>query len=244
MRASPIGANMNANRIFDQAEHWGKTALNFALPPRCVLCGSMDVVSVNFCLSCWGALQMLDGNGCVSCGRPVEQNAAFGNGDRCHACQTHPPIHDGIAAATAYDDKSGAMAMRLKYSKKIGLAQPMAQQMARHLPDDAAEWMLVPVPLQGEAGQPTGRVTISGGVACFPDDADDSVELLRNADAALYEAKNAGRNRVFRAEPTGLNPVVGHRSRPGSPDTGSVGDDPDAADPYQRPDGEGGGRRS
>lgn len=61
-------------------------------------------------------------------------------------------------------------------------------------------------PFEGESTQPGGRVTISGGVACFPDDADDSVELLRNADAALYEAKNAGRNRVMRAEPTGLNP--------------------------------------
>ena len=63
-------------------------------------------------------------------------------------------------------------------------------------------------PFEGESTQPGGRVTISGGVACFPDDADDSVELLRNADAALYEAKNAGRNRVMRAEPTGLNPIL------------------------------------
>jgi diguanylate cyclase (GGDEF)-like protein len=63
-------------------------------------------------------------------------------------------------------------------------------------------------PFEGEATQPSGRVTISGGVACFPDDADDSVELLRNADSALYEAKNSGRNRVMRAQPTGLNPVL------------------------------------
>ncbi len=66
-------------------------------------------------------------------------------------------------------------------------------------------------PFEGEATQPGGRVTISGGVACFPDDADDSVELLRNADTALYEAKNTGRNRVVRAEPTGLNPALQKR---------------------------------
>jgi diguanylate cyclase (GGDEF)-like protein len=53
--------------------------------------------------------------------------------------------------------------------------------------------------------QPLGKVTVSGGVATFPDDAQDAVELLLAADNALYRAKQAGRNRVTRAE-TGLNP--------------------------------------
>jgi diguanylate cyclase (GGDEF)-like protein len=53
--------------------------------------------------------------------------------------------------------------------------------------------------------QPMGRVTISGGVATFPDDAQDAVELLLAADSALYRAKQRGRNKVYRAE-TGLNP--------------------------------------
>jgi diguanylate cyclase (GGDEF)-like protein len=44
--------------------------------------------------------------------------------------------------------------------------------------------------------QPTGHVTISGGVATAPGDGDDIDSLLRNADAALYQAKRAGRNRV------------------------------------------------
>jgi diguanylate cyclase (GGDEF)-like protein len=63
-------------------------------------------------------------------------------------------------------------------------------------------------PFEGESSQPSGRVTISGGVACFPDDADDSVELLRNADAALYQAKASGRNNVLRAQSGGLNPAL------------------------------------
>jgi diguanylate cyclase (GGDEF)-like protein len=45
--------------------------------------------------------------------------------------------------------------------------------------------------------QPTGHVTISGGVATAPADGEDVDSLLRNADAALYQAKRAGRNRVF-----------------------------------------------
>lgn len=79
-------------------------------------------------------------------------------------------------------------------------------------------------PFEGESTQPEGRVTISGGVACFPDDADDSVELLRSADAALYEAKNGGRNKVLRAQPTGLNPV--QRARGVGETFGSSGDSP------------------
>jgi diguanylate cyclase (GGDEF)-like protein len=40
------------------------------------------------------------------------------------------------------------------------------------------------------------RVTISIGVACFPKDGCEERELFAYADAALYRAKNAGRNRV------------------------------------------------
>jgi diguanylate cyclase (GGDEF)-like protein len=42
-------------------------------------------------------------------------------------------------------------------------------------------------------------VTLSLGVATLPLDARDGEELLRRADKALYEAKNAGRNLVIPA---------------------------------------------
>jgi diguanylate cyclase (GGDEF)-like protein len=44
--------------------------------------------------------------------------------------------------------------------------------------------------------QPGGRVTISGGVAQFPQDGTGSNDLILHADQALYQAKAAGRNRV------------------------------------------------
>jgi diguanylate cyclase (GGDEF)-like protein len=44
--------------------------------------------------------------------------------------------------------------------------------------------------------QPLGRLTVSVGVACAPDDAASAAELLQAADDALYRAKGAGRNRV------------------------------------------------
>jgi diguanylate cyclase (GGDEF)-like protein len=47
-------------------------------------------------------------------------------------------------------------------------------------------------------GQPL-RVTSSFGVAAFPEDAPGADDLLRAADAALYLAKQSGRNRVAHA---------------------------------------------
>jgi diguanylate cyclase (GGDEF)-like protein len=44
--------------------------------------------------------------------------------------------------------------------------------------------------------QPGGAVTVSIGVAAFPDDAGDPEALVRSADAALYRAKAGGRNCV------------------------------------------------
>jgi diguanylate cyclase (GGDEF)-like protein len=43
---------------------------------------------------------------------------------------------------------------------------------------------------------PTQRITISIGVASFPEDARDPIQLVEMADSALYGAKRGGRNRV------------------------------------------------
>jgi diguanylate cyclase (GGDEF)-like protein len=47
----------------------------------------------------------------------------------------------------------------------------------------------------GSDGNPL-KVTVSVGVASFPRDGEDSHSLMKRADAALYEAKRKGRNRV------------------------------------------------
>jgi diguanylate cyclase (GGDEF)-like protein len=46
------------------------------------------------------------------------------------------------------------------------------------------------------------RVTTSAGLATFPEHADSAEELIAAADAALYQAKANGRNRIEVAVPT------------------------------------------
>ncbi|MCL6610689.1 MAG: diguanylate cyclase [Peptococcaceae bacterium] len=44
-------------------------------------------------------------------------------------------------------------------------------------------------------------ITVSGGVACFPEDASNADDLIMKSDTALYAAKRAGRNRISAYEP-------------------------------------------
>jgi len=59
-------------------------------------------------------------------------------------------------------------------------------------------------PFRFSDGQPLGRISISGGVASFPEDGRHAGELIAAADRALYEAKRQGRDRVllYRGEQT------------------------------------------
>jgi two-component system cell cycle response regulator len=49
---------------------------------------------------------------------------------------------------------------------------------------------------QGKPADDKHHVTISIGVASFPDDSSDVIELVEMADSALYRAKREGRNRI------------------------------------------------
>lgn len=48
----------------------------------------------------------------------------------------------------------------------------------------------------GEESMPGGKITISSGIATYPDDAATAAELIDHADKALYEAKRSGKNMV------------------------------------------------
>ena len=56
-----------------------------------------------------------------------------------------------------------------------------------------------------------GRITLSIGIATFPDDATDETDLIEKADRALYQSKRRGRNQISLAGgwgQTGLRPPV------------------------------------
>ncbi len=76
----------------------------------------------------------------------------------------------------------------------------------------AAEKLRASVEAAGipHGGHEAARVTISVGVAVFPDDGADVAALIDSADSALYAAKRAGRNAV-RAHEAGMREHPGRR---------------------------------
>lgn len=53
-------------------------------------------------------------------------------------------------------------------------------------------------PFDGQESIPGGTLTVSVGVAVYPQDAQSKITLIEYSDKALYAAKKAGGNRVFR----------------------------------------------
>lgn len=67
------------------------------------------------------------------------------------------------------------------------LARKVAERLRREVEE---------VDFPNEQVLPGGHLTVSVGVACFPEDAPDRAGLVAHADLALYAAKRGGRNRV------------------------------------------------
>lgn len=64
-------------------------------------------------------------------------------------------------------------------------------EMAEHIRKSVEETYII-----GQENQPTGNLTISIGIASYPENATNDIELIKSADDALYRAKFFNKNRV------------------------------------------------
>ena len=124
-------------------------AIDLVFPPRCPLCGQGISAQTGLCSSCWNELVIPGQPACESCSRPFDGGIA--QGAICAPCLAEPPRHDGIAAATLYNEASRRLVLAFKHGNRIALAPMMARllgrQMAARLAGLAGEWLVVPVPL-------------------------------------------------------------------------------------------------
>jgi diguanylate cyclase (GGDEF)-like protein len=99
-------------------------------------------------------------------------------------------LRAGDVAARFGGEEFAAFLLDAQYAQGIVAAERVRAGVEEHL---------FPVTRHSamEMGEQTHhRITISVGVAAFPEDARDPIELVELADTALYRAKREGRNRV------------------------------------------------
>jgi diguanylate cyclase (GGDEF)-like protein len=78
------------------------------------------------------------------------------------------------------------------------VAMPLADETQAIQASERIREAIASHPFAHRETQPDGVLSISGGVAVFPVDGQNSTELIGQADQGLYRAKGAGRNRVCR----------------------------------------------
>lgn len=119
--------------------------VDFVFPPRCPLCGDGLSAQTGLCPSCWNELAIPGEPSCALCQRPFSEGLR--DGAICAPCMADPPRHDGIAAATLYNDASRKLVLAFKHGRRIALAPMMARVMVARLRGVDAGWLAVPVPL-------------------------------------------------------------------------------------------------
>lgn len=120
--------------------------IDLIYPPRCPLCGEALAAQEGLCASCWSELVIPGEPACAKCQRPFDNVAATAE-TICGPCLAAPPLHDGIAAATLYNDPSRRLVLAFKHGRRIALAPMLARLMTPRLPEIDESWLVVPVPL-------------------------------------------------------------------------------------------------
>ncbi len=80
--------------------------------------------------------------------------------------------------------------------EEFGIILPKTTLAQAQLVAQRIRQTLVTIPLLDESGKAFPKPTVSQGIAAFPDHAQNAHQLVDVADAALYDAKHAGRDQV------------------------------------------------
>lgn len=119
--------------------------IDLVFPPRCPLCGEGLSTQGGLCAGCWSELVIPGEPACTLCQRPFPDSIAAGS--VCAPCMAEAPRHDGIFAATLYNDASRRLVLSFKHGGRISLAVMMSRLMIGRLGHVGPDWLVVPVPL-------------------------------------------------------------------------------------------------
>jgi ComF family protein len=128
--------------------------VEFLFPPRCPLCGDGLAGQNGLCQACWKGLDIPAAPACHLCQMPLASEAASHDPAAlvCAQCVGETPLHQGIAAATIYNDTSRKLVLDLKHGRRVALAPLLgrlvaARLMAMERYDVGRHWIVMPVPL-------------------------------------------------------------------------------------------------
>ncbi len=119
--------------------------IDLVYPPRCPACGDAIAQQLGLCAACWDQLVIPADPACALCQRPF-RDGVLQTGAICAPCMASPPVHDGIAAGTLYNDTSRKLILAFKHGRRIALAPMLARLIAARLPVEG-DRLIVPVPL-------------------------------------------------------------------------------------------------
>lgn len=108
------------------------------LPQWCLLCGAPSAPA-QICEECQADLPWLPRARCAACALPLA------TGTVCGACLTRPPRFDRVAAVLAYRFPADALIHAFKYGRRLALAQPLGEMLARAVEHDVDA--VIPMPL-------------------------------------------------------------------------------------------------
>lgn len=119
--------------------------VDLIFPPRCPLCGEALAGQDGLCAACWTTLAVPGEPCCAACQRPFPDG--LHDQALCAPCLADPPRHDGISAATLYNEPSRRLVLAFKRGRHIAMAPLLARMMLARLPRLEGAWLVVPVPL-------------------------------------------------------------------------------------------------